>query len=103
MATAGKGVGELVDAIWRFREHSAGAQASRRRSRSEYRLRELVAGRFMDHLERDILAEGELAAIVERIAAREMDPYTAATDLLRRATRHETHENTKHTKHTKHG
>ena len=103
MATAGKGVGELVDAIWRFREHSAGAQASRRRSRSEYRLRELVAGRFMDHLERDILAEGELAAIVERIAAREMDPYTAATDLLRRATRHETHENTQHTKHTKHG
>src|SRR5205807_2158992 len=69
-ATAGKGVAELVDTIWRFREHSAGAQASRRRSRSEYRLRELVSQRFMDHLERDILAPGELASMVERLAAR---------------------------------
>ena len=86
-ATAGKGVAELVDTIWRFRERSAGAQASRRRSRSEYRLRELVSQRFMDHLERDILAPGELASMVERIAARELDPYSAATDLLRRATR----------------
>ncbi|OLB62318.1 MAG: GTPase [Acidobacteria bacterium 13_2_20CM_2_66_4] len=86
-ATAGKGIAELVDTIWRFRERSAGAQASRRRSRSEYRLRELVSQRFMDHLERDILAPGELASMVERIAARELDPYSAATDLLRRATR----------------
>ena len=86
-ATAGKGVAELVDTIWRFRERSAGAQASRRRSRSEYRLRELVSQRFMGHLERDILAPGELASMVERIAARELDPYSAATDLLRRATR----------------
>ncbi len=86
-ATASKGVAKLVDTIWRFRERSAGAQASRRRSRSEYRLRELVSQRFMDHLERDILAPGELASMVERIAARELDPYSAATDLLRRATR----------------
>jgi LAO/AO transport system kinase len=85
-ATAGKGVAELVDAIWRFRERSAGAQASRRRSRSEYRLRELVSERFMNHLERDILAPGELASMVERIAAREIDPYSTASDLLRRAT-----------------
>jgi hypothetical protein len=40
----------------------------------------------MDHLERDILAPGELASMVERIAAREIDPYSAATDFLRRAT-----------------
>ena len=46
--------------------------------RSEYRLRELVAQRFMDRLERDVLAPGELAAVVDRIAARELDPYTAA-------------------------
>ena len=38
--------------------------------------------RFMDHLERDVLAAGELDAIVDRIAAREVDPYTAADDLL---------------------
>jgi LAO/AO transport system kinase len=86
-ATKGTGVAELVDTIWRFRGRSAGAQASRRRSRSEYRLRELVSQRFMDHLERDILAPGELASMVERIATRELDPYTAAADLLRRAMR----------------
>jgi len=86
-ATAGKGIAELVDTIWRFRERSAGAQASRRRSRSEYRLRELVSERFMNHLERDILAPGELASLVERISARELDPYSAASDLFRRATK----------------
>ena len=39
----------------------------------------------MAHLERDVLAPGELAAIVDRIAAREIDPYTAADHLLERA------------------
>src|SRR5438132_1615702 len=48
-ATAGKGIAELVDTIWRFRERSAGAQASRRRSRSEYRLRELASQRVRAH------------------------------------------------------
>jgi LAO/AO transport system kinase len=88
VATTGKGVAELAAAIARFREHSEGTQAGRRRTRSEYRLRELVAHRFMDRLEREVLASGELSAIVDRIAAREIDPYTAATDLLRRALAH---------------
>jgi LAO/AO transport system kinase len=106
VATTGQGVGELVGAIWEFRAHAertasaagppagaAGAAAeppatpaaSRRRTRSEYRLRELVSHRFMEHLEGEILASGELASIVDRIAAREVDPYTAAASLLRRA------------------
>jgi LAO/AO transport system kinase len=84
-ATTGQGVKELVEAISRFRAHSERRQAVRRRARSEYRLRELVAHRFMDHLEREVLAGGELGALVDRIAAREIDPYTAASDLLRRA------------------
>jgi LAO/AO transport system kinase len=87
MATAGKGVAELVETIWRFRQHAEQTQASRRRSRSECRLRELVAQRFMDRLERDVLSPGELAAIVDRISNRELDPYSAAADLLQRATR----------------
>ena len=85
MATAGKGVTELVDAIMRFREHSARTQAARRHTRSEYRLRELIAQRFTDHLERNVLAPNELSGIVDRIAERQVDPYTAATDLLNRA------------------
>jgi putative protein kinase ArgK-like GTPase of G3E family len=78
-------VKELLEAIAQFRAHSERTQAVRRRARSEYRLRELVAHRFMDHLEREVLASGELASLVDRIAAREIDPYSAAADLLRRA------------------
>src|SRR5206468_2144736 len=85
VATSGRGVAELVEAIWRFRERSVSAQADRRRIRSEHRLRELVSQRFMDHLERDVLASGELRAVVDRIAARQVDPYSAASDLLHRA------------------
>ena len=87
MATAGKGVPELVETIARFRGHAQATQATRRRSRSEYRLRELVSQRFMDHLERHVLQDGELDALVGRIAAREIDPYSAANDLLARAVR----------------
>jgi len=85
VATSGQGVPEVVEAIWRFRDHSTRTQAARRRTRSEYRLRELVSTRFMDHLEREVLGEGELASVVDRVAARELDPYTAANDLLKRA------------------
>jgi GTPase len=85
VATSGAGVPELLDAIERFRAHSGAHQTERRRTRSEYRLRELVAHRFMAHLERNVLAAGEFGAIVDRIAARQVDPYTAADDLLTRA------------------
>ena len=85
IATTGSGVTELLDAIGRFRAHSERTQAARRQRRGESRLRELVSQRFMDYLERDVLKPGELAALVDRIAARELDPYTAAHDLLKRA------------------
>ena len=85
VATAGTGVAELVEAVWRFRAHGERTLAVRRRARSEHRLRELVSHRFMDHLEREVLSAGELASLVDRMAAREVDPYTAANDLLRRA------------------
>jgi LAO/AO transport system kinase len=85
IATTGQGVPELVEAIWHFRAHSDRTQAARRRTRSEYRLRELVSQQFMDHLERRVLAPGELDAIVDRIAGRELDPYTAAGELVARS------------------
>jgi LAO/AO transport system kinase len=87
VATSGKGVPEIVEMVERFRTHSAGKQDARRKTRSEFRLRELIAQRFMDHLERQVLAPNELAQVVERIAAREVDPYTAAASLLARALR----------------
>jgi LAO/AO transport system kinase len=85
VATSGRGVAELVDAMWRFREHSSKTQAARRKHRSEHRLRDLVGQRFMDHLEREVMEPNEMQTIVDRIAARQVDPYSAATDLLKRA------------------
>jgi LAO/AO transport system kinase len=85
VATTGAGVPELAEAVWTFRAHAADQQAGRRRARSDYRLRELVSHRFMNYLEQHILKSGELVGIVDRIAARQLDPYTAADDLLNRA------------------
>jgi LAO/AO transport system kinase len=85
-ATAAKGVAELLATIERFREHSAAAQGSRRRARAEWRLRELLAQRFAQHVERHVLSEGELGRILDRIAARDLDPYSAVDDIVRRAT-----------------
>jgi hypothetical protein len=44
-----------------------------------------VSRRFMQYLEREILQPGELAAVVQRVAARDVDPYAAAEGLLSRA------------------
>ncbi len=85
IATSGQGIVELADAIETFREHSSPVQSARRRARSEYRLRELLSQRFIAHLEHHVLAEGELTDVVDRIARRELDPYTAAGQLLARA------------------
>ena len=84
-ATSGSGVAELTETIWKFRERSSKTRAARRRARGEYRLRELLSRRFIEHLEQHLLAEGELASLLDRIAARELDPYAAASGLLARA------------------
>jgi LAO/AO transport system kinase len=93
VATSGQGVPQLVEAISAFRAHAerdggpgrASSRDARRRGRADQRLRELVALRFIDRLERDVLAPGEWAHVVGRVAAREIDPYAAADELLTRA------------------
>ncbi len=80
-ATAGQGVDALWREIGRYREHSADRRVARQRARQEYRLRELLSHRFIQHVERT-LAPGELDRIVNGIAAREVDPYTAAADIM---------------------
>jgi LAO/AO transport system kinase len=95
VATSGNGVAELVEAIQAFRAApdapapstslGPGQSDARRRARAEHQLRGLVTRGFMDKLERTILEPGELTALAARIAAREIDPYTAAAGLLSRA------------------
>ena len=85
-ATAGKGIADLADAIERFRTRTQGAERGRRRGRAEWRLRELLARRFTRHVEKSVLGAGELDRILERISARELDPYTAVDEIFERAT-----------------
>ena len=86
-ATTGRGVPELVDTIERFRTHTAGTQGTRRRARAEWRVRELLGQRFLQHIEREVLAAGEFERTLDRIAAREIDPYTAVDEIFRQAVR----------------
>ncbi|MGE0360135.1 MAG: methylmalonyl Co-A mutase-associated GTPase MeaB [Vicinamibacterales bacterium] len=84
-ATTGRGVPELWAAIRGFLAHTAPERSRRRATRHEYRLRELLAQRFLAHVEGTVLDPGEFAALVERIARRQLDPYAAAADVLGRA------------------
>jgi LAO/AO transport system kinase len=84
-ATTGKGIPELLETIDRFRAHSTNTQAARRHTRAEFRLRELLAERFLRHLESRVLAQGTLDDYATRIANRELDPYTATDEIMSRA------------------
>jgi LAO/AO transport system kinase len=84
-ATTGAGVPQLLETIERFRRHTASEQGSRRRARAEWRVRELLGQRFLDHVERFVLAPGEFEATLEEIAARRLDPYSAVDGIVNRA------------------
>jgi LAO/AO transport system kinase len=86
-ATTGKGVAELLETLDRFRTHAASKEEDRRLARAEWRLRELVAQRLVQHVERRVLEPGELQRTLERIASRETDPYSAVDDIVDRTLR----------------
>ena len=84
-ATIGGGIDALLETIERFRLHSAAESGSRRRAGAEWHLRELLGRRFVAHVEHRVLEGGEFDALLGRIAARDLDPYTAVDDIFARA------------------
>jgi LAO/AO transport system kinase len=84
-ASTGKGVPELWETVQRFRARPESTRTRRLKARHELRLRELLTSRFLERVERDVLGPGEFDALIERIAARELDPYTAASQIMERA------------------
>ena len=82
-ATTGTGIAELLEVVTQFRAHSADARASRQRVRQEFRLRDLLSHQFMQLVD-ETLPAGEFQRIVDGIASREIDPYSAAADIMRR-------------------
>jgi LAO/AO transport system kinase len=86
-ATTGKGVPELVAAIEQFRAHTASSLGERRRARAEFRVRELMAHRFVQHVLERVLKAGEFETMLDRIASRETDPYSVVDDIIKRSIR----------------
>jgi LAO/AO transport system kinase len=85
VATTGAGVPELLAAIDAFRAQTSAALDRRRRARAEWRLREILGRSFMQHVESRVLAPGEFDRLLDRIAARDRDPYRTAADVMARA------------------
>ncbi|MBI2314137.1 MAG: methylmalonyl Co-A mutase-associated GTPase MeaB [Betaproteobacteria bacterium] len=81
----GEGIGDLVSAIDRHREylHHSGALRARRQRIAEYRMLKTAE----DLLRRRFAASraGRVADLAERLAARELEPYSAAEELLNSA------------------
>jgi LAO/AO transport system kinase len=84
-ATTGRGIPELLETIEKFRKHTEATQGDRRRLRAEWRLRELLGQRFLKHVEGSVLQAGEFDRLLDRIAARELDPYSAVDEIFGRA------------------
>ena len=82
-ATSGSGVAELWAEIGRYRDHSADRRTVRHRARQDARLRDLLAHRFVQYVEAT-LPPGEFGRMVDGITRREIDPYSAASDLMAR-------------------
>jgi LAO/AO transport system kinase len=81
-ATTGGGVDELAETIERFRQHSAALLDARRRERASTQLRSILADRLMKRVEVKVSAI-EMNKLIERIARRKTDPYSAADELLK--------------------
>ena len=83
IASEGKGLDELMDAIAQHRvylgEHPEGLQRSRMRAALELEaiLREALFNRLLQ-----TTSSAQLEQVIDRIAARELDPYSAAEQLL---------------------
>jgi LAO/AO transport system kinase len=84
-ASAGRGIPELLQAIRAYRAHSDSSRGRRLKARNQFRLRDLLTHRYLEFIEHTLLTPETFDALVDRIAAREVDPYSAADDLLARS------------------
>lgn len=84
-AVTGVGIEALWAQIEAFRGHTAAGHGVRRRTRAAFRLREVLGQRFLRHVEDTVLQGDAFEALVDAVAARTADPYTAADEVLEQA------------------
>jgi GTPase len=95
-ATRGEGIDELWDALRAHRAH-LGAEGRLERRRAANLAAEVLAvstARARSHLERSIAADPELAALLERVQVRELDPLAAVHEIMERVLGIDGDENT---------
>ncbi|HUI49008.1 MAG TPA: methylmalonyl Co-A mutase-associated GTPase MeaB [Acidimicrobiia bacterium] len=83
VATTGDGIDELYAAIAAHKTHleASGDAAIRRRARLREELRGLVAAQMLERAS-EVCSGPRFEAIVDRVAARDTDPYSALAQLL---------------------
>ena len=82
-ATSGEGVSELLEAVSGSGPRRTANAEQRRRARAEFQLREALAARWADEVQAAI-GDDDLAALTASIAARRIDPYSAASRIVER-------------------
>ena len=80
-ATTGEGVPALLEAVQRFGDQHSDTR-ERGRARARFRLTELLRQAFIDRLGQREPTRGMVRDAVKRIADGELDPYTAAADIM---------------------
>jgi LAO/AO transport system kinase len=86
VATRDEGLPQLVAAIDAFRDRAAasGTLARKQRAHLKQQLEETLKDRLMRQVRARALPEEALERTLDRLAAREIDPFTAAGEVLRK-------------------
>ena len=84
-AHRGKGIGDIVEAIGRHRAYleAAGGMDALRRARARREVLDLLRDRLLAEALARMGGEPGLDRVVDRVAAREVDPYTAVEGIVR--------------------
>jgi LAO/AO transport system kinase len=87
VATEGEGVAELARAILEHQAFVLGRDGRRRKGteRSRWVFHELLQERVTARVIEKVVTDSALETLIERIAARETDPYSAVEEVLKRA------------------
>ena len=86
VATRDEGIVELLAEVetFRARAEAAGLLARKKRGQLRRQLEDAVQERLMQAARTRVLSPDEIQRIVERLEARELDPFTAADEVVRR-------------------
>jgi Putative periplasmic protein kinase ArgK and related GTPases of G3E family len=89
MATStldGKNISDLWEAIKKHRDHMVDTGTYREAMEKRLRLEvtDIIQRKLMEIIERDLLSSGRMNTLTEKLVNREIDPYAAANDLLKK-------------------